>query len=67
MVHHTQKVKNATCDWFCADGSHIASLAAKCSNSDKQKIYRIKMCIAFSLLVVSSPLQDDNMLHHQTT
>jgi len=24
MVHHTQKVKNATCDWFWADGSHIS-------------------------------------------
>jgi len=23
MVHHTQKVKNATYDWFWADGSHI--------------------------------------------
>jgi len=23
MMHHTQKVKNATCDWFWADGSHI--------------------------------------------
>jgi len=23
MVHHTQKVKNATCDWFRTDGSHI--------------------------------------------
>jgi len=23
MVQHTQKIKNATCDWFWADGSHI--------------------------------------------
>jgi len=23
MVHHTQKVKNATCDWFWADRSHL--------------------------------------------
>jgi len=26
MVHHTQKVKIATCDWFWADGSHISRL-----------------------------------------
>jgi len=23
MVHNTQKVKNSTCEWFWADGSHI--------------------------------------------
>jgi len=23
MAHNTQKVKNATCDWFWADGSHM--------------------------------------------
>jgi len=26
MVHHTQKVKSATCNWFWADGSHLKML-----------------------------------------
>jgi len=26
MVDQTQKVKNATCDWFCADWSHMVSI-----------------------------------------
>jgi len=25
MVHHTQNVKNATFDWFRADGSHMVN------------------------------------------
>jgi len=26
MVHHTQKAKNSTCDWFWADESQISYL-----------------------------------------
>jgi len=34
MVHQTQKVKNATCDWFWADGSHMWLSESKASNSN---------------------------------
>jgi len=35
MVRHTQKVKNATCDWFWADGSHMLDCTCLCEMKDQ--------------------------------